>query len=115
VESALALAAVPERPVSPSGSLPDCRIVFTRSIGAVAVLDTAPATPPDSSFPTSSFVNVVWLLLFQSRAKVYSDSASSTKARCTNASNAAAAFALRRVDESVSRESASVGVLRNVA
>jgi hypothetical protein len=32
------------------GTLPICRIVLTRSMGAVAVRDTAPATPPLMSF-----------------------------------------------------------------
>ena len=67
-------------------------MVFSRSMGAVAVRLTAPATPPLSSFATSSFVNVV---SSRSRGTVYSDSASSTNALCTNLSNAAAALAPR--------------------
>ena len=108
---------VPPRVVSPSGAffsaaardaalepragvgngLPLCMMVLTRSTGAVAVRETAPATPPEASFVASSRsaarVRILSVPRSRSRGRVYSLSASSTNARWMKASNAASGLA----------------------
>ena len=78
-----------------TGSRPDCIMVFILSTGAVAVLETAPATPPLASLPASASHNPAAFsaCVGRSLGTVYSPSASSTKLRWRNASKAAAALA----------------------